>query len=270
MSTRIISVTSGKGGTGKSVVAANLAWALACAGKSTLLIDADTGLANQDILLGVEPVGSLVHAIRTETGWKENSVSPRENLDVIAGTEPFQESATLDPLVLSSHLGRIVSQAPHEFVILDTPSGLSPLTVMFASFAQVSLLVISPEPTSLADGFRLIAAVEGADVLADWKVCLNMAPRTAIASDLLRRFRQAVAGEYSVQTEEWGSIPVDPAVLKAVRQREPLLTAAPKSPAANAIASLASRCANWTPSEDESTSILDTLRTAGLEDKKAA
>lgn len=245
MAARIITVTSGKGGTGKSFVASHLAHALALQGNATLLIDADLGLPNLDILMGLEPVGSLAKAMQTNTGWQENSVAYNDQLQVICGGLPggYQQG---DAAWVVSHLERIIASAPHTHVVIDSPSGLSELSLDLAELAHTALLVLSPEPAGLADGLRMVGAACLEKRAIEWAACLNMTP-LKVSEALMRRFRTAVAGQYSCPVADWGAIPSDPSVLKAVRQRQMLAEVAPKSAAAQAIARLAVKAAE-TPS----------------------
>jgi len=239
MGARIITITSGKGGTGKSFVASHLAHALASKGHATLLIDADLGLPNLDILMGIEPVGSLARAMQEGTGWQENSVAYNDQLHVMCGGLPggYRQG---DAATVVSHLQRIISLAPHTHVVVDAPSGLSPLSLELAEMAHTALLVLSPDPAGLADGYRMVGAACQEEREVEWAACLNMTP-AKVSGALMHRFRTAVAGQFSCPVADWGSIPADPGVLKAVRQRQMLSQVAPKSAAAKAIEQLATK-----------------------------
>lgn len=258
---RVLAVTSGKGGVGKSNVAVNLAYSLISRGKSVILVDADLGLANADILVGTVPRGHLGHFIRGERELTDLVLTAPGNLRLVAGGSGFRElldltGAQLDRLI--RELARLEYMA--DYLVLDTGAGLGPAVLRFILAADQVLLVTTPEPTALADAYALVKTVVQRIPGADIKLVLNQVRRPEEAAGAADQFASVLHRFLNARVELVASIPWDAAVPEAVRSQEPFCLRQPQSPAAREVDRLATRLTG-TPGRPMPSGFFDRLRT---------
>ncbi len=237
---RVIAVTSGKGGVGKSNLALNLGLALHDLGVSVLIIDADLGLANIDVLLGASAPYHLGHVRRGEKHLEDVVYSDPSGLRIIGGGSGIPELLNVTRgamAVLLREIARLESMV--DVVLVDTGAGLGATVQAFLQAADEVVLVSTPEPTALTDGYVVLREL--------WRSMGGVTPRLVINRAQGVREAEAAARALTVTCQRflgaqlplWGFIPEDAAVSRAVRAQVPFLRLTPRSPAALKVRELA-------------------------------
>jgi flagellar biosynthesis protein FlhG len=245
---KVMAVTSGKGGVGKTFVSANLAAALAKRGHKVLVLDADLGLANLDVVLNLYPKITLHDVFTGKARLEEAIVRAPGGFSVLLAGSGMVEYSRLTPNVREDFLRVMSSLLPsYDIVLLDTGAGISDVVLFAVSLASEVLVVATPEPTSLTDAYATIKVLVGEQSRRTIRLVVNQTARLgdgrAITSQLqqvLDRFVVAKPGE-KVRLIHMGDIPADPSVRQAVMKRQLLLQSMPGCPAALAIAQLAAK-----------------------------
>ena len=219
----VIAITSGKGGVGKSSIAVNLAIALAKAGRRVCIFDADTGLANVNILLGLKPEYSLEHVLFGAKSIEDIMLAGPHNLKVIPGAHGISECVNLHPrqqMRLTRELSRI--EADFDYLLVDTAAGIADTTLDFISAAQQALVVVTPEPTSLTDAFSLIKLLQRRGGAVRYRVVVNMCNSIRQAKEIFHRFQAAVERYIGVELEYLGFILRDESLRASVSLQNPV------------------------------------------------
>ncbi|MBS0291819.1 MAG: MinD/ParA family protein [Proteobacteria bacterium] len=245
---RIIAVTSGKGGVGKTFVSANLAAALTRRGLRVLVLDADLGLANLDVVLNLHPKTTLHDVFTGKARLNEAVIKAPGGFSVVLAGSGMVEYSRLTPEVRNQFLNVIQTLAPHyDVVLLDTGAGISDVVLFSVSLAHEVLIVATPEPTSLTDAYAAIKVLTTQQKRQHVHMVVNQAARPgdgrAITSQLqqvLDRFVTTDSGR-PMRLIHMGDIPADPSVREAVMRRQLLMQQMPGCPAALAVAQLANK-----------------------------
>ena len=245
---RIIAITSGKGGVGKTFVSANLAAALTRRGQRVLVLDADLGLANLDVVLNLHPKVTLHDVFTGKAPLQDAIVQAPGGFSVLLAGSGMVEYSRLTPEVRNQFLGVIETIAPnYDVVLLDTGAGISDVVLFSVSLASEVLIVATPEPTSLTDAYAAIKVLAMQQKRQHVRIVINQAARPgdgrAITSQLqqvLDRFVSTDSGQ-PMRLIHMGDIPADLAVRDAVMRRQLLLLQMPGCPASLAIAQLANK-----------------------------
>ncbi|MFZ3124909.1 MAG: MinD/ParA family protein [Acidovorax sp.] len=245
---RIIAITSGKGGVGKTFVAANLATALTRRGQRVLVLDADLGLANLDVVLNLHPKVTLHDVFTGKAPLQDAIIQAPGGFSVLLAGSGMVEYSRLTPEVRNQFLNVIQEIAPkYDVVLLDTGAGISDVVLFSISLASEVLIVATPEPTSLTDAYAAIKVLAMQQKRQHVRMVINQAARAgdgrAITSQLqlvLDRFVSTGSGR-PVRLIHMGDIPADPAVRDAVMRRQLLLLQMPGCAASLAIAQLANK-----------------------------
>jgi MinD-like ATPase involved in chromosome partitioning or flagellar assembly len=219
----VIAVASGKGGVGKTSISVNLGISLARAGQRVLILDADTGLANVNILLGQVPQYTLEHVLFGAKNIEEVMLSGPHGLKVIPGANGISECVTLHPrqqMRLTRELARIESD--FDYLILDTAAGIGDNTLDFAAAAHQTLVVITPEPTSLTDAFSLVKLLHRRRQLNQFQIVINMASSATQAREVFHRFSAAVEKYIGVMPHLLGFLLLDESLRNAVSLQHPV------------------------------------------------
>ena len=242
-SLRVLAVSSGKGGVGKTNIVANLAYAFAKRSKKVLVVDADLGLNNIDILLGLSPKFHIGHVLSGEKRVEEIIVSGPADIRVLPAGDGLQELTQLDQekkVVLMDELDRISSG--YDFLIFDTSAGISSNVTYFCSAAHETLLVATTEPTSLTDVYALIKTLYTKHAQKHFRLIVNSvgAEREARLifhnlTTVTDRFLPNVAVEYL------GFILSDSNVSKAVRQQKAFMELYPYAKVSQCVNQLAQK-----------------------------
>ena len=239
---RTLAVASGKGGVGKSTVVANLAVALGQLGARVILFDGDLAQANLDLLLGVSSRWDLGHVLRGEKTLEQIVVEGPANVRLVPAASGDRDLADLDDFRregLYRELSRLAEDA--DIVLIDTASGTSRLTSQFARAATELVIVTTPEPTSYSDAYGLVKVLAGQGLDVTPCVLVNRAASVEEAEEVAHDLASLTRRFLSLNVQSLGAIPDDPQVGQAIRRREPVVLAHPKSPSAIAFRILARR-----------------------------
>lgn len=243
----VFSVTSGKGGVGKTNLAVNLACSLVKLKKRVVLIDADLGLANVDVLLGLTPQKNLFHLFHEGANLREILFPTPYGFNILPASSGMSEMLTLSTgqkLELLDAVDELEDEL--DYLIVDTGAGISDNVLYFNMAAQERLVVLTPEPTSLTDAYALIKVLKLNHKVERFKVCINMAPDLKTAKNMFVRLHQACDHFLDgVSLELVGIIPRDTGVRKSVVQQLPFSISEPNSPAAKSVMMMAQTIANW-------------------------
>ena len=245
---RIIAVTSGKGGVGKTFVSANLAAALTRHNLKVLVLDADLGLANLDVVLNLHPKVTLHDVFTGRSSLEDAVIEAPGGFSVLLAGSGMVEYSRLTPEVRNQFLNVLQTLAPrYDVVLLDTGAGISDVVLFSVSLASEVLIVATPEPTSLTDAYAAIKVLATQQKRQQVRMVVNQAARPgdgrAITSQLqqvLNRFVTTDSGQ-PMRLIHMGDIPADNAVRDAVMRRQLLLQSTPGCPAALAVAQLANK-----------------------------
>lgn len=256
---KVITVTSGKGGVGKSNISVNLAIQLSRFGKKVVVLDADFGLANIEVMLGLRPKYNLADMMFHGKSVKDIIAPGPENIAFISGGSGLREMTNLSKdqiqsLVLSMYeLDQVA-----DVVIIDTGAGISDSVIDLVMCSAQVLLVATPEPTSITDAYALLKTIQRQAEFDPVRMKIQMiGNRTQSYEDGRELFRKlsTVSGKYlQVQMEYLGSIPDDSKLQNAVMRQIPVSIAYPNSPAARAMMELALQLENGTAPEEETPS----------------
>jgi flagellar biosynthesis protein FlhG len=239
---RVMAITSGKGGVGKTNVAVNLAYALIAQGKEVILLDADLGLANVDVLLGTTPQWHLGHAISGERDVLGLLYEAPGGLRLIAGGSGLAELTDLPEIDLRRFIQSLAQlQGEADYLLIDTGAGLSRSVMEFVMAADEVLVVTTPEPTALTDAYAIIKRLVRANPTVDIKLVVNMADSAEDGESTARRLRETVLRFLQIAVHYLGHIPRDPVVQQCVRQQRAYFLQHPRSAAAHATENLARR-----------------------------
>ncbi|GAB6065196.1 MinD/ParA family protein [Aquifex pyrophilus] len=184
--TRYISVSSGKGGVGKTLVVINLGEILSEEGKRVLIFDGDLGLSNIHLMYGITPSKDLSDMLKGFASIEELPVKVNENLYFISGGSGFQSLADMPKTQLSTIINKLHSFAEENFhyVILDTPPGIHRTTLMLASCADIPIILTTPEPTAIMDAYALIKVLNKEEGVEDFYLIVNKADNEAEARNV--------------------------------------------------------------------------------------
>jgi flagellar biosynthesis protein FlhG len=240
---RVIAITSGKGGVGKTFVSSNLAYALAKQGKRVLVLDADLGLANLDVVLNLQPKVTLHDVFTGKVSIHDAIIkAPGGFFAVFAGSGLVEYSR------LTQHIREQMSQImkslsqQFDYVILDTGAGISDVVLYTVSLAQEVLMVVTPEPTSMTDAYATIKVLTSQQQRDRFKLLVNQVNRSGESrkiqgqlQQVVDRFVSPMVPGKSVQLVLAGEVPLDKTARDAILKRQLLMEHYPQCPAANAI-----------------------------------
>ncbi|WP_254458066.1 MinD/ParA family ATP-binding protein [Xanthomonas sacchari] len=244
---RTIAVTGGKGGVGKTNISVNLSMALADMGKRTLLLDADLGLANVDVLLGLTPKFTVADLVAGRCTLEEVLIDLPNGLMVVPAASGRRYMAELPP---AQHVGlvNVFSELQRELdvMIVDTAAGITDSVLTFCQAAQDAVVVVCDEPASITDAYALIKVlsrergVDRVQIVANMVRDLN---EGRMLYDKLSRVCEKFLGDVSLNY--LGCVPQDDWLRLSVQRQQPVVKAYPSSPSAQAIAEIARRTARW-------------------------
>ncbi len=235
---RVVAVTSGKGGVGKTHISANLAVLAARAGWRVLLVDADLGLANADIVLGICPTRHLGHLLDGSASAAEVLTEGPRGIRVLGASSGVQSLTQLSDdqkLTLVSAFDPL--DQSFDLVLVDCGAGIGDNVLFFAGAAQEALLVVSPEPTSLSDAYATVKVLSQDAGVTQFSVIVNQAADFQ-GRDVFRRLSQVTERFLDAKLRYLGHVPRDEDLPRAMRVQQPLVELYPRSPASRALSAL--------------------------------
>jgi len=238
--TRVITITSGKGGVGKTNIAVNLAISLAQEGSRVILFDADLGLANVDVLLGVTPPLTLYDYLYREVSIEDVLYPGPDGVKIISGGSGILELAQLTISARSKiikNLSKLEQLA--DLVLIDTGAGISKDVLAFCAAADEVYVVITPEPTSLTDAYALIKVLDRFSLHREVYFFVNQSRSDLETKDTINRLEAIVNKYLKIKVKFMGDIPYDQSILKAVRNQRPFVLAMPNSRASREMKKIA-------------------------------
>lgn len=247
---RVIAVTGGKGGVGKTNVSVNLAMALAKSGQRVVLLDADLGLANVDVLLGIESNRNLADVLSGECSLLDVMVDGPQGIKIVPASSGVRNMASLgerEQAGLIQAFSEVDDQV--DVLIIDTAAGISDIVTNFVRAAQEVLVVVCDEPTSITDAYALIKVLNRDHGLFRFNILANMVRSEKEAQHVHQRLLLVTDKFLDVALKFVGSIPHDEMLRKAVKARKPVFAAYPRSKASLAFRELAKEINSWSVPE---------------------
>lgn len=246
--TNVIAVTSGKGGVGKTNVAVNLAVGLAQEGQTVLLFDADLGLANVDVALGLRPRWDISHVLSGEKSLQDILMPGPAGIHIVPASSGVARMADLEPAEQAG-LVRAFSELalPVDTLIVDTGAGIDSTVLTFAGACQQVVVVLCDEPTSLADAYALVKVLNRECSVKRFDILANMVENDVQGRQLFARLCNVTDRFLDVNLGLLGCLPRDEYLRKAVQAQRAVVLEYPRSPAAKALRLVASKLAAARP-----------------------
>jgi flagellar biosynthesis protein FlhG len=243
---RVIAVTGGKGGVGKTSISANLGVALAELGRRVMLLDADLGLANLDVILGLHAERNLSHVMRGECTLEDILVTGPKGMKVVPGASGIQQMAEMSPAE-NAGLIHAFSEVANEVdvLLIDTAAGISDLVISFSRAAQEQIVVVCDEPASITDAYAIIKLLNREHGISRFRILANMVKSVQEGRDLYNKMCRVTDQYLDVMLNYMGSIPYDEQLRKAVRSQKSVVEYYPRSRVAQAFKNLAKKADNW-------------------------
>ena len=251
---KIIAVSSGKGGVGKTSVSVNLALSMAKQKKEVLLLDADLGLGNIDVLLGLNTEYDLSHVISGERKLEEIIVEGPSNIKIISASSGINKMANLAPAEQAglinafSELGNAV-----DVLIVDTGTGISATVVNFCKASQDVIVVVHDEPASLSDAYAFIKVMNRHHNISRFHVLANMTHDVHEGRNLFKKLSKATDRSLDVILTFVGAVPYDEKLRKSIQHQRAVVEAFPRSPSALAFKRITRQIDNWEQKGTKST-----------------
>ncbi|HOE65730.1 MAG TPA: MinD/ParA family protein [Candidatus Hydrogenedentes bacterium] len=237
---RVLAVTSGKGGVGKTSTSVNLGIAMAAQGQRVTVLDADLGLANVEVLLGLNSLYNLQHVIAGERRMRQIVVQGPGGIDLIPGSSGIAKLADLGPHARENVIrGLMELQEDADFIIIDTMAGIGQNAVAFAAAADEVLLVTTPEPSAIVDAYAMLKTINQLRKDAVIRIVVNMAANAAQANMVAAKLNHVAQQYLGRSLATLGHILRDPHVAQAVMQATPFVLRYPAAPAAKNVQDLA-------------------------------
>lgn len=232
---KIITVTSGKGGVGKTNIAVNLAVSLASRGYKTCLFDADIGLANVNILMGLASSDTLEDVIAGRKKLGDIIIRNWNRIDIIPGSSGVEQFEYLDRKGLDSLLNQFSKLEGYDYIIVDTGAGISKHVVSFCLASSLLILSVVPEPTSLTDAYSLLKVLTFNGYKNRVNIIVNRCKTPKFAEKVFEKFKLTVTKYIKLDLNYLGMIPEDERVSDSVSNQSPFLIKYPDTPASHAV-----------------------------------
>lgn len=258
--TRSIVITSGKGGVGKTSLSVSLSIALAQDGKSVTLVDADLGLANINVILGIIPKYNLYHVIKGKKKLKDIIIDVPEGIRIIAGASGFHQLANLEQKQRDEFISSMSELGNDDYLIIDTGAGISQNVISFIMAADEVIVVTTPEPTAITDAYGIIKAIASQGNEKQIRLIVNRVQSVAEGRRVAQRVIN-IAGQFlNIKVEELGFVYEDMYVPKSVRNQKPFIVSYPKSKASGCVKVIADRITNKDPELQKGSGLTSFIR----------
>ncbi len=243
---QVIAVTGGKGGIGKTNISVNMALALSEAGRRVVLLDADLGLANVDILLGIKAHRTIADVIEGSCDLRDIVVRTPGGLQVIPASSGVQSLVNLGPQQHAGMISAFSTLADQlDVLVIDTAAGISSSVMSFVRASQEVLVVVCDEPSSITDAYALVKLLNRDFRMTRFRVLANMTRSSSEGINLFNKFVRVTDRFLEVNLHYAGEIPYDEAVRKAAQRQKPVLEAYPGSKVAEAYRTLGRAAMKW-------------------------
>jgi flagellar biosynthesis protein FlhG len=242
---KVIAVTGGKGGVGKTSIAVNLATALAARKRRVVVLDGDLGLANVEVLLGLTPRFNLAHVLDGTRELSEIMVRAEQGFSIVPASSGVGRLANLSD---AEHLGLVRAFSTltgFDTLIVDTPAGISSAVTQLSQASQHVLVVVTDEPASLTDSYALIKVLSRHHGVREFKVVANRAQAGEAGRSVFAQLELVTHRFLDVTLEFVGEIPEDQAMRRSVREQRPVIAAYPLSACSLALKKLSEQADNW-------------------------
>ncbi len=243
---QVIAVSSGKGGVGKSNIVANLAVASARQGQNVMVMDADLALGNIDILLGLTPQYTIEDVFAGQRRLEEVLVTGPEGIQLLpatSGGQAFKQLTHEQQLRLQTAFLELPT--PPDLLLIDCAAGISANVLYFSLVAHETVVLVSPDPTSLTDAYALIKILSTRYHLRTFRLLVNKVKHTKEGKEVFRKLSLVTDRFLSVSLDYMGCIPSDEYVTMAVVQQRAVCELYPRAPASRALTLLASMLHDW-------------------------
>jgi flagellar biosynthesis protein FlhG len=241
--TRIITVTSGKGGVGKTNVSVNMALAYARIGKKVVVMDADLGLANVNVMLNMIPKFNLYHVIRKQKTMKEIMIDTEYGISIVAGASGFSKIANLNDGERQYFISELETLSTADIIIIDTSAGVSSNVLDFVAAANDAVIVTTPEPPAITDAYGIIKiiATEINSLNLGLKLVVNRVRNVAEAKKVADKMISITGQFLNLKVEYLGFIYEDDSVPRSVLRQRPFMVVDPKCKASQCIQHIVGR-----------------------------
>ncbi|MDY6970511.1 MAG: MinD/ParA family protein [Spirochaetota bacterium] len=264
--TKTIAITSGKGGVGKTSLAVSLAIALARDGSSVTLLDADLGLANINVILGVIPKYNLYHVIKGKKRLKDIVIDVPEGIKIIAGASGFHQLANLDVKQRNDFIGEVADLDSDDYMIIDTGAGVSQNVLSFVIASDEIIVITTPEPTAITDAYGIIKSIASQSMEKTVKLVVNRVQSVSEGKRVAQRVIN-IAGQFlNLKVENLGFIFDDIYVPRSIRNQKPFIVSYPKSKASICITMIANRISNKEVSAPKGSGLVSFFRRLSMHD----
>lgn len=255
--TRLIAVSSGKGGVGKTFLSLNLAAALASRGHSVWLFDGDMGLANVHVLLGIQPQFNISDALEGRCTLSQTLFDGPGGIKVIPGASGKRDMAEMGTLEMTQIIQTLTTLTPSaDFMLIDTGAGIGKHVTTLARLADTIVVVVRDEPASLADAYGLIKVMYQDFGSRSFEIIVNDVATTQRGHQVFERLQQVAMRFLELNLVLAGIVPHEPEAMMATRRRETLMSAAPRSAATSSILEIAARFEKLKPAVENARSSL--------------
>ena len=256
--TKIVAITSGKGGVGKTNIVANLGILLSRLGKKVLIFDADLGLGNLDILLGLAPRYNLSHVILGERSISEIIVQGPESILILPASSGIQELTQLAGGQMNKIIADLESLIdPMDIMLIDTAAGISSNVMYFNANAHEIMVVVSPEPTSITDAYALMKVLSMKYAAKRFKLLVNMATDVHEANEVFRQLSLVADRFLDISLEYIGHVFFDANVTKGVKQQRAVSDLYPNTRASKCLQPIAEKlCQLPAPENPQGSSLI--------------
>ena len=236
----LLTVTSGKGGVGKTTLAVNLGTYWASKGRRILVVDGDLGLANVDIMFGIKPAYTFKHVLSGEKTISDVIVRGPGGIHILPASSGISEMVNLDAAQQMMVIGQLETlEDQYNVILIDTAAGIGSSVLNFAASAQFVLVLVAPEPTSLADSYAIIKVLREKHNVSRFQLVVNMAKGESVALKVYQKLSAVADSFIDVVIDYLGFIPQDESIPRSISSQRPFIEMYPSAPGSVALRKLA-------------------------------